>query len=127
MKIITAVLLLLSAFGVQAEWVFFTKNVSGSTYYVDFSTIKKTAVGYRVWELVNYAKRKNGIYSLENLIEYDCSEERSRFLKTSYFSEPMGEGTIVLIDSSPAPWSYVSPQSASETLLKAVCSRVNSR
>lgn len=128
MKIITAVLLLLSAFGVRAEWDRVVTSVSGRTFYLDLSTIKKTAIGYRVWELANYAKPNEvGAFSHKALMEFDCSEERSRSIQLSGFSEPMGEGAVGDITTSPNQWSYVVPQSVDETLLKTVCSRKNSR
>jgi hypothetical protein len=127
MRTITAVLLLLSAFGVRAEWDRVGTSVSGNTFYLDFSTIKKTAVGYRVWELVNFTEREYGAYSSKTLWEYDCNEERLRSLQTSELSEPMGEGAVVDGKTSPSQWHYVEPQSAGETLLKIVCSRKNRR
>ncbi len=95
--------------------------MAGRVFYLDFSTIKKTAIGYRVWRLSNYANINDGIYSSKSLTEYDCNEESYRVLQLIGFSKPMGEGALMANMDSPQPWNYVIPGSVADDLLKTVC------
>jgi hypothetical protein len=124
---VIAVFLLLTTFGVQAEWELFSQGTDGTKHYLDFSTIKKTANGYRVWDLVEYPKPRNGIWSMRGLDEFDCAEERYRSLQVDNFSGPMGRGERISGLTIPDQWTYIPPGSVAAGKLSYICSQAKKR
>ena len=121
MKKIITTLLVVFALTAQAEWTFVGDNPEGDRYFLDLSTIKKSANGHRAWEMADEARGRNGTLSIRRLTEYDCRNERSRVLQQSQHSGHMGSGEVVHSSSSPASWRYVSPGSVGEWFFDAVC------
>lgn len=125
MKTRAALLLLLFATGMaQAEW----KRVGAAVdraVYINPSSIRKTADGYKAWFLEDYLKRQysgsGALLSSKALFEYDCDGEQSRLLSTADYSEPMGAGEPVGTDLGSGRWHPVVPDSIGEAKMKAVC------
>ncbi len=53
----------------------------------------------------------------------DCSEDKHRGIAYRYYKGPMGNGGLSTSDNSPGEWSYPSPRSVSEDILKILCDR----
>ena len=121
-KTITVLAISLIATAAQAEWRFLTP--AGDTdLYIDYSTIKKTRHGVRAWFVLDHASPGNiGQLSDRVLGEYDCKEERFRFLSTSGFAGHMATSDVLLSDDSPSEWTFIPPGTSGMTrALKAVC------
>ena len=115
MKGIFLVLLLLYSINGYCEWTLFhTSNIGKQ--YVEFSTIKKNGKYLRVWDLINYNDNKSQI----TLSEFDCDEEKTRYLGLVSYSGPMGTGISRDIET-PNSWRYEIPNSSGHQLLKKVC------
>jgi hypothetical protein len=124
-KTITLIAAVIS-FSAQAEWSYVGTSSNGSlTAYMDFSTLRKTANGYRVWDLHDYKAppKMTGALSMSGLNEYDCKQERSRILQETHYSGPMGRGEVLRTISGPSDWSYVIPGSVGESSMEIVCGR----
>ena len=111
------------SFSVKAEWSY-VANTDSFTAYLDFSTLRKTPNGFRVWDLHNYNTRPSGgALSVSGLIECDCKEERIKTLQESHYSGIMGHGEVLKSSNTAGQWEYAMPESIAEALLKAVCGR----
>jgi hypothetical protein len=106
-----------------AGWTEVGKNVSGNTFYVDFERIRKVDGYVYFWQLIDYltpistAMLSGKVYS-----QGDCKLFRFKSLSFSFHKEPMGGGTGD-VNTQPQDWTYPSPNSVDETILKSVCNR----
>ncbi len=123
--ITTLTLLLMFSSPSYAEWTKVTENEYGSTTYVDFDRIRKVDGFVYYWALGDLPKPDSwGNFSYKWYYQGDCKLFRNKMLRISYHTQPMGEGTPSQTDNTPdEEWSYPSPNSASETVLNAVCNR----
>ena len=111
-------------------FVFDVSNASGwvligqtddVSYYMNFDSKRKTGpFSYRIWELWDLKKPIHGIASTQMLIEYDCKDERFRFLESRDFAGNMGLGKMFLPDTS-SRWNYPSPNG--DPSFSIICSR----
>ena len=118
--------MLLGAAPAWAEWVPHAHNERASFYY-DPATIKRNGTLRRVWTLINQNEPdKAGAWSRRAFHEYDCKEDRSRFLSISTFSEKMANGKLIgQADYSDDSWTYIAPGTIDDSLLKIVCKRMD--
>lgn len=100
-----------------------SENVDGDTYYLDFERIRKNDGSVYFWVLSDYLKpTKHGDLSSKVYYEGDCKLFRMMRLSSSYHKQPMGGGTGD-VNTLKQDWSYPSPNSVIEIILKSVCSR----
>ena len=105
-----------------AGWTKVGENKNG-THYVDFERIQNIDGFVYYWELGDYLKpNKDGALSSEVHKQGDCKLFRSKVLSFSSYKEPMGGGTGTPY-TPPDKWTYPSPVSSSEVILKLACSR----
>ena len=105
-----------------ADWTKVGENKNGA-HYVDFGRIQKVDGFVYYWELGDYLKpNKDGDLSSELHKQGDCKLFRSKVLSFSSYKEPMGGGTGTPY-TPPDKWTYPSPVSSSEVILKLACSR----
>jgi hypothetical protein len=107
-----------------AKWEKMSKSVVGDTYYVDFGRMRKHDGFVYFWRLDDYLKpTKTGTLSNKIYNQVDCNLFRYKSLSWSFHKEPMGGGTGNLNNDPDKEWTYPSPNSVNETVLKQVCSR----
>ena len=107
-----------------AEWTEVAGNVNGDTFYVDYERIRKHGGYVYWWDLTDYLKpSQEGNLSNKMYQQGDCKLFRVKVLSFSFHKEPMGGGTGELDNKPDKEWSYPSPNSVVETVLKSVCSR----
>ena len=107
-----------------AEWKKVSKNVDGTTFYVDFERIRKHDGYVYFWMLIDYLKpSKYGDLSAKVYSQGDCKLFRYKWLDISYHTQPMGEGTpsTTGVSKKGQKWRYPPPYSSVETILKTVC------
>jgi hypothetical protein len=119
--------LMMLAGSAWAEWVDF---VEGKNIYVliDPATIRRDDNMRKVWLLHNYKQRnKDGNLSDRVRNEYDCDQERYRFLTLSMHTETMAGGVTTYnntySDPSSSLWKDIVPNSMDYDILKFVCSK----
>ena len=112
-----------------AEWKKVSKNVDGTTFYVDFERIRKHDGYVYFWQLGDWLKpNEDGDLSTKIYIQGDCKKFRYKYLSGSSHKEPMGGGEIRLTSNTPDKnWRYPPPDSVAETILKSVCLEVELR
>ena len=119
-------LMLLFAGSVQAEWLWLGRN-EDFRIYVDPQLIKKNGDLVQIWQLMDFTSAqwedaRTVVWSIKNLIEYDCSQPRSRTLVGEAYSEQMGAGRKVASDKLPDPtWEDVAPGGTAEKVRQIAC------
>lgn len=130
-KAILMMLLAVVSSSAMAEWVVVTRSENGAnTVYVDPATIRKAGNKVKMWELFDYktmqaqvSNRGLPYMSSKSRSEYDCKEEQSRTLASSYHGENMGGGGVIYTDDEPGKWRPVSPESINEALWELACGK----
>jgi hypothetical protein len=121
MKKLFLVFLMLLAGAAWAEWVVYNQSES-STHYFDPATIRKDGNMRRVWTIQNFEQRgTDGQMSNRAQFEYDCKEERYRFLDISQHSEPMAGGKVLTMEIGSGLWRGIAPGTISASMLDIVC------
>ena len=110
-----------------ADWVAVATNKKMTTY-ADPSTIKADGSISKMWSLYDWTPPKvnaQGVShsSTKALVEYDCAEERHRYVYSANFVDPMGRGNANLIDDKPTSWQPVIPGSVALKLYNTACKR----
>lgn len=91
-------------------------------YVHDPATIRKEGHIRKVWKIQDYMKRaQNGGMSSRSREEFDCKQERMRYLGLSEHSEPMAGGAVMGTAGEDKDWRDVPPGTPLETILKIVC------
>ena len=76
----------------------------------------------RVWLLQDLRKQgTGGEISRRSRLEYDCKQERSRFLFISSHPKSMAGGEILATGGEDNNWLEIPPATAGEEKLKIVC------
>ena len=84
--------LALGAAGAAGAWVGIGESES-TAYYLDLDSVRTEGAHRRVWRLFDLkAPQDDGVRSGKALIDIDCRAGTYRYLKTMYYSEPMGRG-----------------------------------
>ena len=76
---------------------FVTKNISGSSFYVDFDSIKKKSGYLYYWALTDYSETKSsGTNSIKGFYQLDCDLMRYKFMSDHAYTGNMGTGKITV-------------------------------
>jgi hypothetical protein len=102
-----------------AKWVEVSSSPEkGVALYADPATIRKSGNMATMWELMDSKTAGEGpgpgnkfIHSLVSQAEYDCKDERIRFLDFIGFSENMGKGELIESEIKPiSNWMLILPE-----------------
>jgi hypothetical protein len=94
----------------------------GGVFYIDPETIRKDGNLVRVWTIYDEKRRhKDGQLSIRSREEYDCKQERYRYLSMSTHSEPMARGDTLESYPPDVSWREIPPGGAASFMLKIVC------
>jgi hypothetical protein len=123
MKKLFLVCLMMLAGSAWANWVMYD-TTDTNTFYYDPATIRKDGNMRQVWALLDWRKRdKDGVMSHRLRYEYDCKQERYRFLGISVHTEPMAGGKVLHAEGGSNDWAEIAPETVIEKLLKIVCAK----
>jgi hypothetical protein len=101
-------------FAQENRWSYVGTDASGTRFFVDRNSIEVKGNRLRVWNKFFYV---NNTYRL-SLFEWACAEKKYLILdETSYAPN----GRVIGMDRA-SGWLFVTPESMSETLYKAICS-----
>ena len=113
MKKLTILFLLLASTNVFAEWTPVTRTLA-YIGYSDKSTKIRSGDMVRIWEMKNYSLPQpttsgRKYLSVKIETEYDCINQRYKFLTQIYYSLNQGYGDVISMYDSNSPWfSWVS-------------------
>jgi hypothetical protein len=109
-----------------ADWTKVTANQDISVF-IDTQAIQRNKGLVKVKVLVNEAKelvvdKDRFLYkSFRTYIEYNCKKELQRALSTKWFTETMGEGSVIYQDKHPYPFAPVAEGTLGLVVMKRVC------
>ena len=133
-KLLLLLISLLLSFNSYAEWTKTSESVDGSSYYVDFQTIKKLDNGdVVVWIMVDSTESLDGFlsgdrfYSSKMFWQVGCDLNRFKPLSMTQYKEPMGTGESESFDGIAGTedlftWNYLPPDSIGYKNIQDVCS-----
>lgn len=121
----------------MAEWVELT-STDKETYYVNPATIRKKGSIVEMWSVMDVKQSKltkllQGINKILSVGDaktpmstvtqkgFDCKEGQIRVLKYSTYSDNLGGGDPIVINSEIGKWEAVVPGSIDESLLEYAC------
>jgi len=121
-------ILVLSSAPAYAEWVLLGTTDDGMTTYADPDTMRRKGDLVKMWALYDFKtiRTVEGKSYLSYMVqrEYDCAEERIRYLAFTFFSGNMGSGKVVPTTSDEQQKSEpVQPDSIGLTLFKTACAK----
>ena len=114
-----------------AEWVDVTRDLEGTTMYVNTEIIRRKGDIVEVLVLFDFsiARRHTAkgkisfVLSEGNLEQFNCQEERFRVLDTTWFSENMGKGTLIDNLTAEGPWHPLPRNNVGRRMLQFVCKK----
>lgn len=118
-------LVMLIASPAWAGWEEVTRgSSSGNVFYIDPATIRKEGNRRKVWAITDLNKAGSlGELSRKIRKEFDCKDERYRFLSISAHSKSMGSGDVLRVDNTVSEWQEVAPETVDEVYLNRVCGK----
>lgn len=125
-KLLAILCSLLFAGQAYADWTKVTANQDISVF-IDTQAIQRNKGLVKVKVLVNEAKelvvdKDRFLYkSFRTYIEYNCKKELQRALSTKWFTETMGEGSVIYQDKYPYPFAPVAEGTLGLVVMKRVC------
>jgi hypothetical protein len=94
-----------------AEWEQMGTSLKGeAAFYVARSTIQRSGDLAKMWEMTDMktATMIDGkrVFSVRNLMEYDCKGFRRRMLAATAYAGHLGKGTVVGSENFPPPYAW---------------------
>lgn len=101
-------------------------ETDGYVYYADHASIKKADEIVTMSDLFDYKTARTeggGAPALSKKTErgYDCQNQKSQAIKTTWYSGQMGTGSVVRSNGDSDQLTSVMPGSATAALLKIAC------
>jgi hypothetical protein len=93
-RVAALVVLALASQAQAAEWVSYGQSETGA-YYFDRGSVRTEGDRKRVWRLFALREPQGGVQSGKALVEIQCKAGTFRYLRTMYYSGPMGQGRYV--------------------------------
>jgi hypothetical protein len=139
MKKVNLILLVLFIFSfskdVLAEWKKITTNLNGDSFYIDLNKIEKNNELVKFWVLIDSSKKasskRSGIKSVKTQQQCECESSKYKTITWSFYSLQMGKGKSTDKSDFYADhfmssnyWTYPSPKSSEEKVIKIVCEKV---
>lgn len=119
----------------EKEWKYITSRSDGNMdVYINARTITKSGHIYRAWDLKNYIedqKLDDGkkYKSIKTLQLFNCQERSMATVSVSYHENQIGRGNVVenhnFTDGK--IFTYASPESIGDEMLKYVCRFANNK
>ena len=133
--ILLVLFIFLSSKKVMAEWEKVTTNLNGDSFYIDLNKIEKNNKLVRFWVLIDSSKKasskRSGIKSVKTQQQCECRSYKYKTITWSFHSLQMGKGESTNKSDFYADhfmsnnyWTYPSPRSSEEKVIKIVCENV---
>ena len=105
-----------------AQWSPVAVDVDGTIFNFDYSTLRKDGESRKIWTLSNFVEKDpNGVMSSRVRMEYDCKNERNRYLSFKLFSDKNAKGMTIDSGDFPSPWKDIAPDTAAWRLMQTAC------
>jgi len=114
MKKLAAMILSCISSIAMANWLELGSNDT-AVVKVDTSTIKRNPYSIEAWVLFDLKKPRQifegdrDFYSGVAYYEYDCTENKARFLEKYAYTEKNGQGDLIFSSNKPENWLSIPP------------------
>jgi hypothetical protein len=123
MRVLLALSLVLAAAPLRAEWLK-VGETDAAVHYIDTATIRKDGNLRRVWTVQDMKDGdRTGIRSIRALEEYDCKQERFRYLSLTAHAAPMAGGQVIAAQALDDNWTGRPPGTNPSVIERIVCHR----
>jgi hypothetical protein len=128
--VVFSVVLLCISGNASADWTKVSNSGAGAddfTGYVDTATIERSGDVAKMADLRDYRQPQllkasgKSYLSKRVSVEYQCKEEKMRWLELVHFAAAMGKGEVVHRDDQPRSWISVNRGTVAETRWKIAC------
>jgi hypothetical protein len=122
-KLIVATALVLAATPAFAvDWVYVSSDSTGTIYYYDADTIRRSGSQVTVWEKEDASRNKTVKYREQKIqSQFSCSDRTYRLLSfVTYY--PDGKKISYSLDTYEQKVEVIPPDTIGETRLEAACS-----
>lgn len=113
----------------HAAWTEISRFDDGMRIYVDRSSVRRDGDTAEVMHLVRWAEAQQdeGLPAYHSTVVrtlYDCKGKRERYLESTSFAGPMGDGAAVVADENAVEgWYSISEASMEDKLWSIACGR----
>jgi hypothetical protein len=125
MKTYLALIFILIANPVSADWTKVAESENKLEIYIDLQTVHKDGNNRKVWQLTNYPTPQfaNGqeLLSIRARYEFDCKHDKRRSLTATAFAELFAGGKSIGTEDVIGDWKDIPPDSVVWTTMKRVC------
>ncbi len=127
MRQIIALALSVCCAGASAEWTEIDRFDDGTRIYVDRNTLQRKGDIGQIHSLVRWGEPQEDpdqppYLSTVVRTAYDCTTKHEKYLASTSYAGPMGDGKRVVADEDEAPnWASISAGSMEEKLWKLAC------
>jgi len=124
-KIILIFCIFITQTSVWAAWTIIATDIdSQDKYYIDRTSIRKDGNFRKAWLIKEEKKStKSEVLSIRMRFEFDCKNERFRYLSFTHHSGPMAEGRILYSQSEASGWYDTPPDSIGNEISQDICKR----
>jgi len=105
----------------HSGWKYVASSSGGSDYFVDFSKLVVFEGKLKAWVKANHPPGTASFQSSRIAELFDCVNERSQALTSTYFNGPDFTGGISSTSGTQDEWQYHSPDTIYYFVLKEVC------
>lgn len=122
-RLIFSLILSLSSLSVLADgWQPVGDTEDGSSFYLEMSSLAKTAKGGRIWTMTSLPAPKDGYSSVKTLFEFDCKSHKHHIIDMAFYAETMGNGNQVKNILIPKTvWVATDPNSTEGAYMEVAC------
>jgi hypothetical protein len=126
MKKVLFTLLCVASSLAMADWLQLGDNEQ-AIVKVESTSIKRNPKSMKAWVLYDLKKPRQlfdgdrDYNSAIVLYEYDCTENKARFLEKNIYSEKNGRGDKFLFSDKPEYWLSIAPNTLNYKVFKYVC------
>ena len=126
-QLITLIALSMSCAAANAEWFPISKD-SDIQFYGDATTRQWEGTRVKAWILANYKApqtyQNKTFSSLKVQHQFDCKAQLERSLYAATFSNPMGNGNVLMTQNSPnVEWAPIVPGSIVAAIARWACAK----
>lgn len=129
LSLLAALFLTLASTCVQADWVRITTSHDARiTTYADPDTVRTLGTRVQLMTLTDYQvaqviSGEQKFKSVKMQDEFNCDDGSGRHLNLNAMSDNMGKGTIVAVETKPAPLRPIREATADGEMLSFACTR----
>ena len=124
-KIILVFCIFITQTSVCAAWTLIATDIdSQDKYYIDRTSIRKDGNFRKAWLIKEEKKStKSEVLSTRMRLEFDCINERFRYLSFTNHSGTMAQGRILYSQSETGRWNDTPPDSIGNEISQDICKR----